>query len=460
MAPNRLLLIRIAAEDFTKKVRDRIMGGFRSMASIGAKAGGAIAAGFGVATAAGALLYAKTAQVIDQLAKTSTRLGIATEDLQALRTAAGYAGVSIGEMDVALRMMESNISDAAKGIGTAKDALEGMGLSAEALQREGPAQALQTILDSLSKIPDASDRTAAAMDVFGRSGAQILTLTSESIRDARKEIDELGIALTKTQTKGVEDANDAWARFTSIFGGMAGQFTATMAPAVKIVSDSLVELTKKFDLKSAVISTTESIREMGGWLITKIPAGLLIILQGISMLSRSVSGIRTGWAFINELASGLTVKIAQAVLLAAELNKKFLQSQNLLGQRTEDIAAAESFIQKQKILVNELIDERNKRRDATDKTIKEYEEQQKKIEGYGETIKSLSGRFQEVGNAVSNIGTAVEENIKNKTEESVRSANSALDLHIAKLREVRKLQGSIAGQSLIFEDQNSPERVE
>jgi len=429
MAKSRLLEIVIGAKDKTKTAISSVKSGFNTLVGVGLKVTGGIAAGFAAITAAATLVYSKTADVIDNLAKMSSRLGLAVEDLQAIRTEAGYAGVSVGEMDTAIRMMESNLSDAARGIGTAKDAIEGLGLSAEELQRQGPAQALQTILDALGKIPDATNRTAAAMDIFGRAGTQILTLTSQSIRDARKEIDDLGISLSKDQTKAVEDANDAWSRFKSIFGGIAGQFTATMAPAVKAVSDRLVSLASSFDIKKSVIEATQAVVKFGAEIVRTIPNGLLLILEitgKITLAFRTWEStwltLRSGfnafmegiWTGLNTIRDGVT-RVLEIGNIGGIFDKQLAESKRI-GNEQETILAA---IKAERIEI-----------------AKAQENNAKKANEEVDAIESYKNKVDELRSVFDSLGDAIDSSIKNKTGDATNQAIADLDRMIAKYKEL------------------------
>lgn len=59
------------------------------------------------------------------------------------------------------------------------------------------------------------------------------------------EARSLGVVMTSDAAKGVEDANDAITRFVSVAKGLVSQFTAALAPAIKIAADQLTNFSSE-----------------------------------------------------------------------------------------------------------------------------------------------------------------------------------------------------------------------
>ena len=124
--------VPITATDKTAAAFKSVMGSAGKLASAAAKIGLTFAT---AGTAAAAALTKMSMQNIDALAKTSDRLGIATQSLAGLQHAASLAGVENKTLEKSLQNLAIGVSDAADGSGIAKDALIELGLSAATLEK-------------------------------------------------------------------------------------------------------------------------------------------------------------------------------------------------------------------------------------------------------------------------------------------------------------------------------------
>lgn len=85
-------------------------------------------------------------------------------------TDAGIGGEKVG--DVVNRLQ--------KAIEGGNPALEEMGLNLDALKKLSPDQQLATVGRAIMRLKSPSEQTAAAMEIFGKSGGQLLTLFSDT----------------------------------------------------------------------------------------------------------------------------------------------------------------------------------------------------------------------------------------------------------------------------------------
>ena len=165
------------------------------------KAVGAMGIAFGLAAVAGMGVMIKNSfQTIDLLAKTSAKLGIATEKLAGLRHAAELTGVATSTMDTALQRMVRRLSEAEGGTGVAVKAIEELGLSMEMLSQMTPDEQFSTIADAMNGMKSQSDKVRLAFSLFDTEGVNLvntLAMGSEGLRETQQEAEKLGIAITR-----------------------------------------------------------------------------------------------------------------------------------------------------------------------------------------------------------------------------------------------------------------------
>lgn len=192
----------------------------------------------GTAAAAGALNFLKSGlDVVDQLGKTSRMLGITTKELQILQHAATLSGVDLKTLENGLKRLEVNSSEAARGIGEARDAFEFLGVSANELVEMTPFERFREVSRAINGIENSADRAAMAQRLFGRSGVDMMNLFSAGIGQITKEFQNMGGL--ELQTDEIEELNDTLSRTGTTLKIFGQQMLTEMAPALKEAAQGL-----------------------------------------------------------------------------------------------------------------------------------------------------------------------------------------------------------------------------
>ena len=201
-----------------------------------------IGAAFGAAgIAAGVALTKASMASVDALAKTSDRLGIATEKLAGLQHAASLAGVENKTLEKSLQNLAVGVSDAADGSGVAKDALIELGLSAGVLEKLPLDQQLNVVADAMQGVTNQADKVRIATELFGARGVSVLNMIgggSENLTKMAAEADHLGIAINRVDAAKIELANDAVAQAKAVFTGLGNQLATSFSPLIMTVADN------------------------------------------------------------------------------------------------------------------------------------------------------------------------------------------------------------------------------
>ena len=161
-------------------------------------------------------------ELADSLGDASARIGIAANKLLALQDVAGQADVSIEQLRSSLQKMTANITGYSAD---ATKALEGMGLSIDGLVNLSADEQLLAIADAMSKLRTEGQRTAAAMRVFGRSGANMTLILAEGAGALRAQMEAMGAGPSASGISAADRTNDAltrgrqvWDRFKIFLG--------------------------------------------------------------------------------------------------------------------------------------------------------------------------------------------------------------------------------------------------
>jgi len=219
-----------------------LRGAADTLGSVAKVAAGAALAIGSIAAAALVKLTKEGLVSADALAKQSDKLGIATEKIAAYSLAAKDTGVSQDLVFKAIQRTSKVLVDAASGSDSAQRSLAALGLEASSLLKLSPDKQFEKIADALNAVDNQSVKTALAMKIFGKSGAEALNfiaLGSAGLAEFSKTAEITGQALTRDMAAKVEIANDAMERLGSLTEGLGQQLAVRFAPMLLEISDRL-----------------------------------------------------------------------------------------------------------------------------------------------------------------------------------------------------------------------------
>lgn len=222
-----------------------------------------IAAGIGlekaIESSVSALVHAIKQGVVeaDKLNKMSQSIGIPVEELGRLKHAADLSDVSLETLGKSTgRLSKAMAEAAAGGAGPAAEAFSKLGISVK--NQDGTlrssSEVLADIAEKFSGYRDGAGKTAAAIAIFGRAGADMIPLLNmgrDGLKEAGDEAAQLGLVLDKNTTQAAENFNDNLTRLGKVKDGIITQITARMLPAMESFSAQLVESAKNADLLQA-----------------------------------------------------------------------------------------------------------------------------------------------------------------------------------------------------------------
>jgi hypothetical protein len=138
--------------------------------------------------------------------KESQKLGIAPQELTALKTAAEEAGSSAATMVAAIGKMQLNLAEAATTGKGASAALKELGLSASQLEAMGPARAMAAIGEALEKIDSMGHRARIAVELFGKSALDVAASLSK-LQEAQERVKRWDLSNPAAVAAGVDYEN-------------------------------------------------------------------------------------------------------------------------------------------------------------------------------------------------------------------------------------------------------------
>lgn len=177
-------------------------------------------------------------ETADQMGKLAQKTGIAVESMSRLSYAAKIGDVDAGELQVALKELSNEMVKAGES-----------GKSVE--------EKLLEIAKEFERLPDGAQKSARAVEVFGRSGTAMIPFLNEGadgIRKLMKEADELGLVVGPQFSANADEFNDNLTRKKFAFQGLFLQIADRLLPVLLELQQSFLEFAKNAESREAAIA--------------------------------------------------------------------------------------------------------------------------------------------------------------------------------------------------------------
>lgn len=243
-----------------------------SLVAVGA-AGVTAATGLGLATRA-ALNYA------DEIGKMAQKVGMSTESLSRLEYAARLSDVSLGQLQVGLGQLAKNMEAGSAG-------LDALGISA--MTTDGRLRSTNEVFlevaERFASIEDGAGKTAIAMNIFGRSGADLIPLLNsgrDGLAEMATEADRLGITISGSTARSAERFNDSLTRINAALGGLTNQIAAGAAPRMADLTERMIDFYKESNIVEGVVKAID-------FVMTELAKAAVFLSQAFTEVTEAIS---------------------------------------------------------------------------------------------------------------------------------------------------------------------------
>jgi len=236
MAETSGIQVRFGAD--TTDLNRGLDSAMKSILAFGKAAAGAIGAGLTVKAfvdaGQAALDYA------DAIGKTAQKIGSTSEELSRLEYAARLSDVSLGQLQVGLGLLSKNMENGSAG-------LQALGISAtDAMGNlRTTGEVMADVASKFAGMQDGAGKTAIAMDIFGRSGADLIPLLNsgrDGLAEMSAEADRLGVTISGETAQAAQDFNDNITRLHAVMQGFTNQIINPLLPTLLQLSQALLDL--------------------------------------------------------------------------------------------------------------------------------------------------------------------------------------------------------------------------
>ena len=284
------LFVTISArtDEFTKGM-DGVMGKVNQFGKYAAIAGTAIVGAMGAAT----MSFASTADNIQEM---SQRSGLSYKKIQELGYAAKLSGSSTAGLETAMKRMQKTLFDAKNGSATATQSFTQLGIKLEDIQGLNPDEQFDMLAGAIAEIQDPTDRAAMAIELFGRSGTDMLPMLAngkQGLTDMAAEANKLNAVIGNDAVNAGAKMQDKIDAMTAAMEGFKNKIGEALAPQITAFIEKLTEIIVKFsDWAKQNPETLKTIFEVAAGIV--ILVGVLKSVAVAMALVQALSGPK-GW---------------------------------------------------------------------------------------------------------------------------------------------------------------------
>ncbi|MEL7290411.1 MAG: hypothetical protein AAGJ78_04835 [Pseudomonadota bacterium] len=335
------------------------------MPNIGAAAMGKGSALVGGLSIAGLVTeVSSSADEMDRLAKSARTLNMPIEELQAMQSQAGHAGVEASTMTTAMTRFTKRLGTLQKtGAGALGSFLKKSRNSVfgELETAANTQDAYEKLLDAFSNLKTEQEQMAFADAAFGQDGRKMLIMLregTEGLTSARKALNDIGGGVTEEDAVRAEAYNDAMQKVQEAIQSIK---FAALAPIMEKATTALSKFLDKFKNSDFRADFLEKATATVSGLYNR----LTLLGKGLLWASQNFKGILAAIAIFKVALIGLNAVImvnpigmivaavGAAIIAIAYLVDKFVGLDKVINWVKEAVSGLWSGIKK---LINMLPD--------------------------------------------------------------------------------------------------------
>jgi ABC-type transporter Mla subunit MlaD len=292
------------------KAAQGTQGGLSRMGQAAKGLGGMLGALAPVGAIAGlAALGKRSIDTADNLNDMSQRTGVAVESLSRFGAAAEDSGSSIEGVAKGMGQLAKRVADTGNAGEKIRGTLQGMGISAKDAQ--GKIKPLDTLMleiaDRFSKMPDGAQKSALAMQLFGKSGVELIPMLNQG----REALEKYQATISGDMAKSADQFNDALNEISRSLAGPFNQAVTALLPSITKLAEGLGgALTAFSKLPQPIQTTTVAVGSLVAALVVLAPSiNAIIALAGV-LSGLGIGATIAGWAgAIGPAITGITAAL-------------------------------------------------------------------------------------------------------------------------------------------------------
>lgn len=215
--------------------------------------------------------------------------GVSAQSLQEWGVALNRVGLSQDAIGQAMRVLSRQIVAAKEGSDEATQAFGRLGIS---ISKTATAEEVfRQVADAMAKLPPGAERSAAAVELLGRAGQQMIPFLrggAASLDEAAEAAAHMGAVLDQGQIKQLADMDDAFDDLGAATAALSRQVGSMFAPAIELAVRGLTEFT------AWLTRTVMATKEAATALLNDLVYGFKLLGNVVESVSGIFSAVKAG----------------------------------------------------------------------------------------------------------------------------------------------------------------------
>lgn len=214
--------------------------------------------GIAVSAAGFAAMVKSSLDAADALYKLAQRVGITVEKLSTLMPVAQLSGLTSEKFETGLRKLATAMFEAGTGSEEAIRRFTALGVAFA--NQDGSLRATDQVLldlaDRFKALPDGAEKSALAVALFGKSGAELIPFLNQGragIEALSKEMAALGLEISTNTAAQAELFNDALAKLKMTGDTVGKRIMEAFLPALNDLANGMVDSAKQGGTLHAIL---------------------------------------------------------------------------------------------------------------------------------------------------------------------------------------------------------------
>jgi len=199
----------------------------------------------GLSVGAFATWIKQSIDAADQVNELSQKINVNAESLQKWGFAASVSGGSMEDTATAIKKLSVNISEAASGSDSAKAKFDAIGVSF--LDSSGKIRTADSVMldisDRFQSTANDANKTAIAIDLFGKSGTSMIPVLNEgsaSLQEMMQQAQDLGLVMSQESLTAADNFNDSLTTLVGVSRGYANHIAEALLPTLNTLTGYLI----------------------------------------------------------------------------------------------------------------------------------------------------------------------------------------------------------------------------
>jgi phage-related protein len=253
---------------------------------------------------------------LDEIDKSSQKLGISAKAYQEWDFVLEHSGADINSLNAGMKTLTSKLDAAKKGNADAIKSFEKLGLSLEDVSDMSQEDLFASVVTGFQEMGESAERTKLATELLGRSGMELGPLFNTTAEDTAamiQQINDLGGVMSDDAVKNGAAFQDSITNVKAALSGAGATLAAELIPAITKLATKFSEFVANGGLDK-VIDLFKTLAPVIGAVVVgfagfKIVSGIISVIQGVTTVFGALNAVM--------LANPIGIVIAAVAALVA-----------------------------------------------------------------------------------------------------------------------------------------------